>query len=100
MPPEPTTCSSCRPPATPTRTTTTLRRRASFANYGPQHVDLAAPGVNILSTVPVANFPSDPYAYWKGGSMAAPQVSGAAALLLATGYQSATALKARLLATV
>ena len=58
---------------------------AHFSNTGP-HIDLVAPGVNILSTVPT--YPSrlasrTDYDSWPGTSMAAPHVSATAALLLA-----------------
>jgi thermitase len=49
---------------------------ASFSNYGPE-VDIAAPGENIFST----NIDQG-YATRTGTSMAAPMVSGAAAILL------------------
>src|SRR6185369_9756725 len=67
----------------------------SSSNYGPMTVDLAAPGSSIYSTLRGGT-----YGYISGGSMAAAEVSGAAALILANGYQSAQALRATLLDAV
>ena len=46
------------------------------SNYGPVSVDIAAPGTFILSTIPDKSF-----AFMSGTSMAAPMVTGAAAML-------------------
>ncbi len=53
------------------------RSRASFSSYG-DWVDVAAPGVDVLSTLK-----SGGYGRWDGTSFAAPIVSGQAALLRA-----------------
>jgi subtilisin family serine protease len=56
-------------------------QRASFSNYGRFSVDVAAPGVDILSTFTRHINPSG-YQFLSGTSMATPMVSGLAALLL------------------
>jgi len=50
---------------------------ANFSNYGKAQVDVFAPGVDILSTVPGGGYKRE-----SGTSMAAPVVSGVAAMLM------------------
>ncbi len=71
--------------------------RAGFSNFGTTSVDVAAPGVSILSTViSAAN-----YGTMNGTSMATPHITGSAALLAAYNPNlSAASLKATLMNTV
>lgn len=57
--------------------TDNLDNLASFSNFGQINVDLGAPGVRILSTLPNNN-----YQMMDGTSMAAPMVAGVAGLIL------------------
>jgi len=78
-------------------------RRAPFSNTG-RHIGISAPGVNILSTLPMKTSRArrkvdTKYNAWSGTSMAAPHVAAAAALVIAqhpdwTPRQVANRLKA------
>ncbi len=61
------------------------RLRSSFSNTG-RHIDLVAPGSNILSTVPTRAsryLEETDYASWSGTSMATPHITAAVALVAA-----------------
>lgn len=67
---------------------------ASFSSAGPE-VDVAAPGVSVYST-----YKGSSYATLNGTSMAAPHVTGSAAMLISTkGLTSPADIEARLEAT-
>lgn len=77
---------------------TSTDARSSFSNFGTTSVDVAAPGSSIYSTTFGTN---TSYGNSSGTSMAAPQVTGAAALLAAHRPDlSAASIKATLLNTV
>lgn len=63
---------------------------ANFSNYGKKEVDVFAPGVRIYSTVPGGNT----YANLQGTSMAAPVVTGLAALIMSY-YPNLTAVQVK-----
>ncbi len=72
--------------------------KASFSNYGAKWVDVAAPGVRILSTMPdTPVYLTTQYGYFttydalNGTSMATPHVAGLAGLVWATGKCTANA---------
>ena len=78
-------CDSSTPGAICVAATNHADQLAGFSNYGRTRVDLAAPGVNIYSTVPsmaCAYCNASGYGSLSGTSMATPQVSGAAAVIL------------------
>lgn len=69
---------------------------AGFSNFGKKTVHVAAPGVNIFSSVT-----ENGYATWSGTSMATPHVAGVAALLAANEPEmTSLEIKERIINTV
>lgn len=72
---------------------------ASFSNTGP-FLELVAPGVNVYSTLPTYRVTLSRYGYsygaLSGTSMACPHVAGVAALVFASGTDSAIDVRAQL----
>ncbi len=76
--------------------TNSLDQKADFSNWGQITVDIGAPGVDILSTVPGGS-----YEAWDGTSMASPHVAGAVALVWSSAPTlTAAEIKQALLSTV
>src|SRR5262245_1922290 len=69
--------------------------RASFSNYSPTVVHMAAPGQDIYSTVT-----NNGYAFFSGTSMASPMAAGAAALVISRCPMNTAELKSLLMASV
>jgi len=73
--------------------------RPSWSNYGSSWVDVAAPGVSIVSTLnPNASTFSDPSGYGQlsGTSMASPEVAGLAGLVWSTGEKTNTRVRQKI----
>ena len=51
-----------------------------FSNYGPTSVDIVAPGVDVLSTMPATSTAAAGWGWMTGTSMATPHATGVAAL--------------------
>lgn len=76
--------------------------KASWSNYGSAWVDVAAPGVNIVSTFnPNGMTFSDPsgYGVLSGTSMASPHVAGLAGLVWSTGTKTNAAVRQKIEST-
>ena len=74
---KPWTCGLKEPNLLCVASSTESDKRSYFSNYGKDYVHVFAPGSFILSTLP-----NNYYASWSGTSMACPQVSGLAALIM------------------
>jgi subtilisin family serine protease len=96
-------CPACDPNAISVAATTWRDQLASYSNFGPG-LDIAAPGGECFSnTTPdgciYSAFKGGGYAFLQGTSMAAPQVTGAAAVVASMTGLRGSALRNRLLST-
>jgi subtilisin family serine protease len=53
---------------------------ADFSNYGAKSVDVSAPGVDVLSSIPAVSEEPASWTFFNGTSMATPHATGVAAL--------------------
>lgn len=96
-------CPACDPNAISVAATTWRDEKASYSQYGPG-LDIAAPGGNCFSnTTPegciYSSYKGGTYAWLQGTSMAAPQVTGTAAIVASVTGLRGSALRNRLLST-
>jgi len=75
---------------------------AEFSNYGEKTVDLAAPGVHILSSIPMdSNGFSKGYGFMSGTSMSTAYTAGVAGLIMAANpYEDILEIKKKILNNV
>ena len=96
-------CPACDPNAISVAATTWQDQKASYSQYG-SGLDIAAPGGNCYSnTTPegciYSSYKNGGYAWLQGTSMAAPQVTGTAAIVASVTGLRGSALRTRLLST-
>jgi serine protease len=96
-------CPACDPNAISVAATTWQDQKASYSQYG-SGLDISAPGGNCYSnTTPegciYSAYKSGGYAWLQGTSMAAPQVTGTAAIVASVTGLRGSALRTRLLTT-
>jgi subtilisin family serine protease len=96
-------CPACDTNATSVSATTWADALAPYSNYGPG-LDIAAPGGSCYSNTTAdgciySAYNNGGYTYMQGTSMAAPQVTGTAAIVASKLGLRGSALRARLLST-